>query len=205
MLTNKMQYIQFWIYFLSAGILMYTTTDYGRPMHQTNLNLWPNNQHSTFNSHKISWNSCFIGILLLLYKLFCPIVWQQAANSSLKQYRAESWHYKRPRNAWVVTVCHRHSSCAFKASIWTAQHHCTMSVFCEFHTGLSVNSYSTGKVVICAKISKMLTIENLCKQFNIKSGRIWKKKLTLCASCGGGGMIAARRWQCSGFHGPPDD
>ena len=102
-------------------------------------------QHSTFNSHNISWNSCFIGVLLLLYKLFCPIVWQQAANSSLKQYRAESWHYKRPRNAWVVTVCHRHSSCAFKASIWTAQHHCTMSVFCEFHSGLSVNSYSNWK------------------------------------------------------------
>ena len=91
-------------------------------------------QHSTFNSHNISWNSFFIGILLLLtyfIKYFAPLC-LEAANSSLKQYRAESWHYKRPRNAWVVTVCHRHSSCAFKASIWTAQHHCTKSVFVNF-------------------------------------------------------------------------
>ena len=75
--------------------------------------------------------------------------------------------------------------------------------FCEFHSGLSV--YGSGKVVILAKISKILIMKNLCKQLiRYKTGQNLTK-LTLCTSCGG--MIAARRRQrqCSGFHGPPDD
>ena len=159
-------------------------------------------QHSTFNSHNISWNSCFIGILLLLHTIFCPIV----CAGSKQQFKAVQSRVVALQKAAKCVGCYCLSS-PFFMCIQSKHLNCSAPLhnisFCEFHSGSSVNSYSTGKVVILAKISNMLTMKNLCKQFNIKSDRIWQK-LTLCTSCGGG-MIAARRWQCSGFHGPPDD
>ena len=151
MLTNKMQYIQIWIYFLSAGIWMYTTTDYGRPMHQTNLNLWPNNQHSTFNSHNISWNSCFIGILLLLHKIFCPIVF----GGSKQQFKAVQSRVVALQKAAKCVGCYCLSS-PFFMCIQSKHLNCSAPLhnvsFCECHSRLSVNSYhDTGKIVILVK------------------------------------------------------
>ena len=138
--------IQIWLIAISKNLgLRFNSCPYSFPYH-----ICVFDQHSTFNSHNFSWNSCFIGILLLLHKIFCPIV----CAGSKQQFKAVQSRVVALQKAAKCVGCYCLSS-PFFMCIQSKHLNCSAPLhnvsFCEFDSGLSVKSYSTGKVVILAK------------------------------------------------------